>query len=57
MADTRVQAIFGTIGIWLSYALAQYYEVEHVLVLGRVPSGRGGEIILNEARRVLGGRV
>jgi len=56
--DERVPAIYRTIGIWLGYTLAHYadfYEVAHVLVLGRVTSGRGGEIIVGEARKVLTG--
>ena len=54
--DERVPAIYQTIGIWLGYTLAHYadfYDVAHVLVLGRVTSGRGGEIIVGEARKVL----
>ncbi len=54
--DNRVPAIYETIGIWFGYALAHYadfYEIDHVLVLGRVTSGRGGEIIVERARQVL----
>jgi len=54
--DERIPAIYQTIGIWLGYTLAHYadfYDVAHVLVLGRVTSGRGGEIIVAEARRIL----
>jgi hypothetical protein len=32
---------------------AEFYEIDHVLVLGRVTSGRGGEIIVERARQVL----
>ncbi len=56
--DERVPPIYQTIGIWLGYALAHYtdfYDVAHVLVLGRVTSGHGGEIIVAEARRILAG--
>jgi predicted NBD/HSP70 family sugar kinase len=54
--DRRIPAIYETIGIWFGYALAHYadfYEIDHVLVLGRVTSGRGGEIIVDRAREVL----
>lgn len=54
--DNRVPAIYETIGIWFGYALAHYadfYDIDHVLVLGRVTSGKGGEIIVDRARRVL----
>jgi predicted NBD/HSP70 family sugar kinase len=54
--DERVPAIYETIGVWFGYALAHYadfYQIDHVLVLGRVTSGRGGEIIVDRARKVL----
>ena len=41
--DDRVPPIYETIGVWFGYALAHYadfYDVDHVLVLGRVTSGR-----------------
>jgi predicted NBD/HSP70 family sugar kinase len=48
--------IWESIGIYLGYAIAHYasfYELENMLILGRVTSGKGGEIILNEAKEVL----
>ncbi len=51
-----VTKIWRTIGIYLGYALAHYasfYELKHVLVLGRCTSGIGGELIVEEAKRVL----
>ncbi|MBI4911197.1 MAG: ROK family protein [Acidobacteria bacterium] len=48
--------IWKSIGVWLGYALAHYaafYELRHVLILGRCTSGRGGELILAGARVVL----
>jgi predicted NBD/HSP70 family sugar kinase len=56
--DDRVPAVYETIGSWLGYALAHYadfYEIDHVLVLGRVTTGEGGEIIARCARDVLTG--
>ena len=32
---------------------ADFYDIDHVLVLGRVTSGKGGDVILNGAREVL----
>lgn len=54
--DERAKKIFETIGVYLGYAAAQYasmYEVRHMLILGRVTSGGGGEIILEQANKVL----
>ncbi len=54
--DDRVPPIYETIGIWFGYALAHYadfYDIDHVLVLGRATSGEGGEIIVRHAREVI----
>ena len=54
--DKRPIAIFESIGVYLGYALAQYaefYNLKHVLILGRVTSGEGGNIILQKAKEVL----
>jgi len=54
--DERARRIYETIGVYLGYALAQYatmYGFQHLLILGRVTSGLGGEIILQQARHVL----
>lgn len=54
--DPNAQRVFETLGVYLGYSLpyyADYYRYHHVLILGRVMSGTGGEIILREARRVL----
>ncbi|HXH61074.1 MAG TPA: hypothetical protein VNI20_06915 [Fimbriimonadaceae bacterium] len=48
--------VWETIGVYCGYALAHYaefYDLETVLVLGRVVSGEGGAIILEQADRVL----
>ena len=55
-ADPRARRIFETIGVYFGHAIANYaefYELRHVLVMGRVTTGEGGDIIVNEARRVL----
>ena len=54
--DQRVGAIFETIGAYLGYAILQYaefYDLRHVLILGRVTSGQGGEIVLAKAKAVM----
>jgi predicted NBD/HSP70 family sugar kinase len=54
--DPRARAIYETIGVCFGHALAHYaefYKLRHVLILGRVTSGAGGEIILERARTVL----
>lgn len=54
--DHRAEAIMQTIGVYLGYAIAHYadfYDIKHLLVLGRVTSGNGGPTILEQANRVL----
>ncbi|OGO66846.1 MAG: transcriptional regulator [Chloroflexi bacterium RBG_19FT_COMBO_47_9] len=48
--------IWQSLGIYLGYALAHYatfYEMKHVIILGRCTSGLGGTLILEEACKVL----
>ena len=48
--------IWQSMGVYLGYALAHYadfYQVKHVLILGRCTSGLGGDLILNGAKAVL----
>lgn len=54
--DVRAQRIYESIGIYLGYGLAHYaefYDFRKVLLLGRVMTGEGGNVILSEGRRVL----
>jgi predicted NBD/HSP70 family sugar kinase len=54
--DKAAEQIFATIGVYLGYAIPlylQFYDFENMLILGRVTSGPGGEIILAKAREVL----
>jgi predicted NBD/HSP70 family sugar kinase len=54
--DERAARIYETIGVYFGYAVAQYaefYEFDRLLVLGRVTTGHGGEVILTGARAVL----
>lgn len=55
--DDRAATVYKTIGAYLGYALLEYrgsYDFDHVLVLGRVTTGRGGGVILARAGDVLG---
>ncbi len=48
--------IWETMGVYLGYGLAHYadfYDVKHILILGRCTSGSGGELLLDGARLVL----
>ena len=48
--------IYETIGVYFGYAVAYYamfYDIKHVLLLGRVSSGEGGNIILDFANKTL----
>ena len=48
--------IFRTMGVYLGYGIAHYadfYDVRHVLLFGRCTSGKGGQLMLEEARSVL----
>ena len=50
--DQRARKIYETIGVFLGYTiahLADFYEIRNLLVLGRVMTGEGGEIILRVA--------
>ena len=54
--DKRAEKIYSSIGTYFGYALAQYselYEIRNLLLLGRVSSGTGGEIIISRAKEVL----
>jgi predicted NBD/HSP70 family sugar kinase len=55
-SDPRAAAIYRTIGVYLGYGAAHYasfYPIRHILILGRVTTGEGCDLILAEARRVL----
>lgn len=55
--DKLALEIYNNIGTYLGYTLAYYayfYKIKYVLILGRVTSGIGGEIILDVAQKVLG---
>ena len=54
--DPRAAKVYESIGVYLGHTLAYYYELygcRHVLLLGRVMSGKGGDLILDTAKKVL----
>ncbi|MDB6071910.1 MAG: hypothetical protein JWL81_3081 [Verrucomicrobiales bacterium] len=54
--DPRALAIYRSIGVYLGYTVAHYaefYDFRHLLILGRVTTGKGGNVILSTAREVL----
>jgi predicted NBD/HSP70 family sugar kinase len=54
--DGRARKVYETIGTYLGYTIAHYadfYDFDHVLILGRVTSGHGGDLIIEGAREVL----
>jgi len=54
--DKRAEEIYRTIGIYLGYTLpfyALFYDIKYALVLGRVLSGAGGDLIVETASEIL----
>jgi predicted NBD/HSP70 family sugar kinase len=54
--DERARRIYETIGVYLGYTVAhfsEFYDFRHLLILGRVTSGQGGQIIIEKAEEVL----
>jgi predicted NBD/HSP70 family sugar kinase len=54
--DYRARKVYETIGAYLGYAIAHFtdfYDLENVLILGRVTSGPGGDLIIAGAKEVL----
>ena len=54
--DPRAQKVFHDIGIYLGYTLLLYsnfYNIRHLMCMGRVMSGKGGETILRICKQVI----
>ena len=54
--DPRAQAIFETIGAYFGYATVQYaqfYDIDYMMLMGRVMSGKGGDTILRVCNEIL----
>lgn len=54
--DPRAAEVYRNVGIYLGHTVPLYeslYSMDYVLLLGRVMSGKGGDLIVSEAERVL----
>lgn len=54
--DARAEQVFATIGAYLAHTMKLYcrfYDVHHMIVLGRVMSGVGGSIILENCLKIM----
>ena len=54
--DERAVAVFETIGAYLAYATVQYsqfYDLDYLMLMGRVMSGKGGDTILKVCNEIL----
>ncbi len=54
--DPKAEQIYTTIGVYLGWAMPWYrlfYDYDTILLLGRVTSGKGGEIIVETARETM----
>lgn len=54
--DKLAEQIYTDIGVYLAYTIpfyAKFYSIRHVLLLGRVMGGKGGNIIVNTCKKVL----
>ncbi|MCI8596559.1 MAG: ROK family protein [Clostridia bacterium] len=54
--DELARTIYEDIGVYLAHTLpyyAKFYDMKHVLLLGRVTGGEGGNIILDTCKKVL----
>merc|ERR1719378_1038371 len=52
----KASDLYKTCGVYLGYGLAQYtefYKIDHVMILGRVSKGDGGDLMLKTASEVL----
>ena len=50
------KAIFETIGAYFAYTVvlyAQFYDLKHIMLMGRVMSGKGGDTILSVCNQIL----
>ena len=54
--DPLAAQIYRDIGVYLAYTIpfyAKFYDIRHVLLLGRVTGGKGGNILLETCKKVL----
>jgi predicted NBD/HSP70 family sugar kinase len=53
--DSGAQKIWESMGVYLGYGIAHYadfYDIKHVLILGRCTSGRGGDLLIKGVKEV-----
>ena len=54
--DKNALAIFESIGAYLGHSIATYshfYDIKYLLLLGRVSSGKGGDLLVETCRKTL----
>ena len=54
--DPRAAKIYQSIGVYLGHTLPYYYQTygfRYVLLLGRVMSGKGGDLLIEYCQKVL----
>ena len=54
--DALAQQIYEDIGVYLAHTIpfyAKFYDIKHMLLLGRVMGGKGGDMILSTCKKVL----
>lgn len=54
--DALAHQIYEDIGVYLAHTIpfyAKFYDIKHMLLLGRVMGGKGGDVILSTCKKVL----
>lgn len=54
--DALAKQIYEDIGVYLAHTIpfyAKFYDIKHMLLLGRVMGGKGGDMILSTCKKVL----
>ena len=54
--DPRAKKVFESIGAYLAYTVvlySQFYDLRHLMMLGRVMSGKGGDTIMSVCQKIL----
>ena len=54
--DKTAEKIYEDIGTYLAYTIpyyAKFYDIKHLLLLGRVMSGKGGNVLISTCKKVL----
>ncbi len=54
--DPRARNIYDTLGVCFGYTMAHYaefYDINTLIIMGRVTSGEGGDLLIKRAREVL----